>query len=222
MLPLGGDAELSTNRAAGSVMLSLAFCATLGACGTTGQNAGQAVRRSADQFKSGFGGAVTAPFEDLNIKRDEIPPVLVHAVTAPYDLAGLDRCEKVAAEVGALDYALGPDLDEPKAPPRTRLDRAADFTAKTGLNAVRDTTTDVIPFRSWVRRLSGAERHRREVQDAVKAGTMRRSFLKAIGMNMNCAPPAAPKWFVPTDRVADAPAPKLSAGAAGAADVRLP
>ncbi|MNY69049.1 hypothetical protein D3C86_2069210 [compost metagenome] len=26
---------------------------------------------------------------------------------------------------------------------------------------------------------------------------MRRGYLKGVGMRMNCAPPAAPSWFVP-------------------------
>ena len=54
-----------------------------------------------------------------------------------------------------------------------------------------------MPFHSWVRQLSGAERHRRDVQEAIKAGSQRRGFLKALGMSLNCAPPAAPSWFKP-------------------------
>jgi hypothetical protein len=76
-------------------------------------------------------------------------------------------------------------------------ERAADAAAKAALDAIRDTTTDFIPGRSWIRRLSGAEQHSRQVQAAIQAGRMRRAFLKGIGMQANCAPPAAPSWFRP-------------------------
>ena len=77
------------------------------------------------------------------------------------------------------------------------VERAADAAAKATLDAIRDTTTDFIPGRSWIRRLSGAEQHSRQVQAAIQAGRMRRAFLKGIGMQANCAPPAAPSWFRP-------------------------
>ena len=62
---------------------------------------------------------------------------------------------------------------------------------------VRGETQDLLPFRGWVRKLSGADRHRKAVEAAIKAGGVRRGYLKGMGMNMNCAPPAAPSWFVP-------------------------
>lgn len=167
--------------------------ALLTACGT-----GQAMRRGGEKVGEGLGDAVTAPLEDLNLKRDKIPAVLIRSKAAPYDLERMTSCEAIAAEVGALDDALGRDMDEPPPPdPRTRVEKGADAGAKAALGAVRDTATDIIPLRSWVRRLTGAERHSRQVRDAVQAGMVRRGFLKGQGMNLNCAPPAAPSWFVP-------------------------
>ncbi|MDI6624829.1 MAG: hypothetical protein QME55_08875, partial [Brevundimonas sp.] len=76
-------------------------------------------------------------------------------------------------------------------------ERAGDAASSAALDAIRDTATDFIPGRSWIRRLSGAEQHSRHVQAAIQAGRMRRAFLKGVGMNRNCAPPAAPSWFRP-------------------------
>jgi hypothetical protein len=45
------------------------------------------------------------------------------------------------------------------------------------------------------------------VQEAIKAGSMRRAYLKAIGMNMNCSPPAAPSWFTPVAKITAEAAP---------------
>jgi hypothetical protein len=37
--------------------------------------------------------------------------------------------------------------------------------------------------------------HSRGSEYSIHAGMMRRSFLKGMGMQQNCAPPAAPRWF---------------------------
>lgn len=143
--------------------------------------------------------AVAAPLEDLNLKQTVIPPVLTRAVEVPYDLAGLTRCEGVAAEIGRLDAALGPDLDEAPAPDqRSRGKKVADAAYGAGVGEVRSTTQHVLPFRGWIRKVTGAARHDRAVQAAIQAGGVRRGYLKGVGMRMNCAPPAAPSWFVPT------------------------
>ncbi len=147
-----------------------------------------------------FRDAATAPLEDLNLKRKSIPPVLARAVADPYDLTGLTRCEPIAAEIGRLDAALGPDLDE--APPpddRSRGKKVADAAYGAGVAGVRDTTHDLLPFRGWIRRLTGAAKHDKAIAKAIQSGGVRRGYLKGVGMRMNCAPPAAPSWFVPVD-----------------------
>ena len=142
--------------------------------------------------------AAMAPLEDLNLKQKAIPEVLLQAVADPYDVEGLERCEAVAREIGRLDAALGPDLDE--APPpddRSRLKKVGAAVRDAGIAEVRNQTTDALPFRGWVRRLTGAARHDKKVQAAIRAGEIRRGYLKGHGMTKNCAPPAAPSWFVP-------------------------
>jgi hypothetical protein len=175
-------------------------CAATVACQTT-RNTYEATRdsvtRGAVTVREGFGGAVTAPLEDLNLKRKLIPAVLLRAEQNPYSLDGMHSCEGIAAEVGKLDDALGPDMDEPPAPARTRGQQVADSGADLTLGAIRDATTDFIPMRGWVRRLTGAQQHSTHVQRAIRAGAMRRSYLKGIGMQKNCNPPAAPSWFRP-------------------------
>lgn len=150
------------------------------------------------QRKDTFRDAALAPLEDLNIKQSGIPAVLQRAVAAPYDLTGLDRCEPIAAEIGRLDAALGPDLDE--APPpdnRGKVRKVAGAVKDAGVSEVRGKTQDLLPFRGWVRKLTGAARHEKRIQQAIASGSVRRGYLKGVGMRMNCAPPAAPSWFVP-------------------------
>ena len=174
---------------AASLILTL-ICIPLSACG--------AVAGGAQQFGAGLGAAATAPLDDFNLRREYIPTVLLQAEANPYDLRNLDHCVTIGAEIARLNEALGPDTDEPPAPDGSRLsERAADAAAAGALAAIRDATTDFIPGRSWIRRLSGAEQHSRDVQSAIQAGRMRRAFLKGVGMQRNCAPPAAPGWFRP-------------------------
>ena len=164
----------------------------------SGCNAGRSAVGGVEQVGAGLGAAVSAPLEDFNLRADPIPMVLLQAQSNPYDLRNLNQCTTIGAEVARLDEALGPDTDEPPSQDGSYMsERAADAAAKATLDAIRDTTTDFIPGRSWIRRLSGAEQHSRQVQAAIQAGRMRRAFLKGIGMQANCAPPAAPSWFRP-------------------------
>jgi hypothetical protein len=150
------------------------------------------------QHKDGILDSATSPLEDLNLRRIAIPAVLQRAVKSPYDLQGLDRCEQIAAEVGRLDAALGRDLDEPPPPDtRTRVQKVAGAAHDAAAVGAKSEVDHFIPFRGWIRMLSGAARHDKKVQDAIQAGHVRRGYLKGVGMRKNCAPPAAPSWFKP-------------------------
>lgn len=82
---------------------------------------------------------------------------------------------------------LGPDLDAPATAGNPGLlDRGED--AATG--ALQRTAEGVIPFRGWVRKLSGAERYARHVSAAITAGGVRRGFLRGMASAKAC--PAAP------------------------------
>ncbi len=154
--------------------------------------------RGSTQTRPNLRDAVTAPLDDLNLKHVDIPDVLKRAVASPYDMTGMTRCEPIAAEVGRLDAALGPDLDEPRPPDtRTRGQKLKQAAGDAVVGAVEDETRGVLPFRDWVRKLSGAERRDKRVAAAINAGKIRRGYLKGAGMRMNCAPPAAPSWFTP-------------------------
>jgi hypothetical protein len=163
-----------------------------------GCNAGRSAADGVDQFGRGLGEAATAPLDDLNLRRELIPIVLLQAEANPYDRRNLNQCSTIGAEVARLDQALGPDADAaPHGDGRYLSEQAADAAAQAALDAIRDATTDFIPARSWVRRLTGAEQHSRHVQRAVQAGRVRRAYLKGLGIQANCPPPASPAWFRP-------------------------
>jgi hypothetical protein len=154
--------------------------------------------------------AVMAPLEDLDLKEIPIPEALSRARHDPYALEGLTRCEGIAAEIGRLDAALGPDLDE--APPpdqRSKATKLTDEVKGVGLAQVREQTRSLLPFRGWVLKLCVAAAHDQKLAAAIRAGEVRRGFLKGTGMRMNCAPPAAPSWFVPLEPIKPKPPPSL-------------
>ena len=141
-----------------------------------------------------IGRAVTAPLSDLNIVQAEIPPVLLVARRAPYQAPVDASCDGIEAEVRELEAVLGADLDTRQTALNPSLiERGADYVGDAAIGSVRGATEGIIPFRSWVRRLSGAEKYSREVAAAIAAGTVRRSFLKGYGDARGCLVPAAPR-----------------------------
>ena len=178
-------------------MRAVSFAVTVTLLSIAG--AAQAADRGVMQDRDTFRDAAMAPLEDLNLKQKGIPDVLLRARADPYDMEGLGRCEPIAAEIGKLDGALGPDLDEtPDPDTRTRAQKVGGALKDAGISEVRSESGHLLPFRGWIRKLTGAARHDKKVQAAIRAGEIRRGYLKGVGMRMNCAPPAAPSWFVPT------------------------
>jgi hypothetical protein len=138
-------------------------------------------------------GAATTPLSDLNLVRAKIPQALLAAQKAPYGPPADLGCEGLMAEVRQLDAALGPDLDAPPSTARAGLvDRGRAEAGGAALDAVKHTAEGLIPFRGWVRKLSGAERYSKLVTDAIAAGIVRRAYLKGLGQAQGCLAPAAP------------------------------
>ena len=137
--------------------------------------------------------AVEAPLADLNLVQEKIPAVLEAAVKAPYALPSERGCPALANEVRGLDDALGADLDTPPTAANPGLvARGSNMMGDAANDALRGAAESVIPFRGWVRKLDGAERHSKEVAAAIAAGSARREFLQGVGQTLNCAAPAAP------------------------------
>ena len=139
-----------------------------------------------------IGDAATAPLKDLNIVRVEIPDVLKQAQKHTYLVPGDQSCAALAVQVSALDDVLGSDLDTPETETKPGLiERGTNAAENSAVNAVQRSAEDLVPFRSWIRKLSGAERHSKHVAAAIAAGAMRRAFLKGISAGRDCSNNAA-------------------------------
>ena len=132
---------------------------------------------------------VSGPFKDLNLVKTDIPPVLVALGGQPYSPPDDGTCTGLASEVTALDAVLGPDLDV--------LTKAGRPIGSTAAKALTQASHSLVPYRSWIRKLSGAEKRAERLAAALLAGTARRAFLKGLGVAQGCAPPAAPLPRVP-------------------------
>lgn len=157
----------------------------LAACTSTGDKRDPATR---------VADAASAPLGDLNIVQAPIPPALEAARKNPYAKPADSSCSGLLDEVKELEAVLGADLDAtPTALNPSLIERGVDAVGSAAIGTVRGAAESVVPFRSWIRKLSGAEKYSREVAAAISAGVVRRSFLKGLGDAGGCAVPAAPR-----------------------------
>lgn len=132
--------------------------------------------------------SVNTPLQDLNLVNAPIPEVLVAAGRAPYAVPASIDCTALATAVRELDEVLGADVDTPPSDARPGLvERGADVAGQAAADALQRTAESVVPFRAWVRKLTGAERYSRRVAAAIAAGTARRAFLKGMAAAQGCA-----------------------------------
>jgi hypothetical protein len=168
---------------------------SLAGCTTPRSDGSPKIQTSAEANKESVEGAAQAPLRDLNVLRTKIPDVLLVAMADPYKRpahslrAGRTaQCAQLVVLIKPLNDALGADFDMPAKDEDDLVGRGR----TTALGAAASMASDVIPFRGWVRKLSGAERHDRLVQEAIVAGAVRRAYLKGLGEARGCDPPATP------------------------------
>lgn len=199
---------------------AIALLAFAGACAHKDDRAGPTEQPPrldrTDQVRRGVADAATMPLRDVGLIRPDIPAPLA-GLSYPYESKKLlTGCAQVLYEIGQLDAALGVENYQPGAT-RGLTSRGADAAVGGAVGLARDAAGDVIPFRGWVRRASGAAKADREVARAIEMGQTRRAFLRGYGAAIGCmnvvpAPPPPPE-----DQPVDPNTPPL-----GGRDVRPP
>jgi len=179
------------------ILFAAPLFALLAGCLSDQVNKDGTIQTSADANRSSVRGAVTAPLRDVNVLRTKVPMPLLEALAEPYARPVGAGCAAIVAEVGTLDEALGPDLDTQKIEEarRQRMTKAAE---KGAYGLMAGAAEGVIPFRGWVRKLTGAERHDKLVANAIGAGRVRRAYLKGLGEARGCNPPGTPAHLAET------------------------
>lgn len=124
---------------------------------------------------------VTEPFDGK-----EVPPKLLAIQEDPYSLAGLGKCAAIIREVDELNTVLGADVNE-------QVDKSRAKKREETAGRVAGTVAGgIIPFRGLIAEVTGANAERRRYALAVYAGTVRRGFLKGVGLERGCKAPARP------------------------------
>lgn len=163
------------------------------------------------------GQAAITPLSDLNVVQQKIPEVLLHARdVGAYSVPEKLDCPSVQNEINRLDAALGADFDAAGKGKPSLLERGGDMAENYGVGFVRRTMEGFVPFRSWLRKLTGAEKHSKQVAAAIMAGGVRRAYLKGLRQGLGCqipAPKATPST-TPAQGAASQPAPAASAAEA--------
>lgn len=150
----------------------------LGGCATSAKTPSLT---SASSQPNSLTEAATQPIRDLGLAREKTPEILLTAAANPYAPPPAN-CTALAAEIAALDEVLGKDVDS------TEKSKNPNFIGGLAVDAVQSAVK--LPFRSVVRRLSGAERRDRAIRQATLAGTARRSYLKGAVNGQGCNNPA--------------------------------
>jgi hypothetical protein len=188
-----GVAALPLGRTVRVTGLALLLLAPLLGCSTirpTGAQPAGSAKEASTIDSTNVGDALASPLQDLNLVRVEIPPILLDAQRAPYATPAKPHswsCEALAQELALLDAALGPDLDAPVPVESTGLiDKGTQAVGDAALGAVRGAAQGLLPFRVWLRKLSGAQKHESDVVAARAAGSLRRAFLKGVAWHQRC------------------------------------
>lgn len=175
-------------RTSGKLLLLAAIALAASSCATG---------RTADT-RRGITDAAYTPLRDVNMIRPEVP-LLLRNLQYPYSTATLTSCAAVLDEIRQFDSVLGPESYQ-AGPNRNIWDRSGDFVEQQTIQAAQNTAQDIIPFRSWVRRLTGASAAEREALRAVANGQQRRTFLRGYGASLGCPdviPPPPPAMAPP-------------------------
>lgn len=134
-----------------------------------------------DSTVEGAANSVAEPFDGK-----EVPAKLLAIQGAPYSLSGLGTCAAIIREVTELDAVLGPDVNE------TADKSKAKKREETAGRVASSVAGSVIPLRGLIGEVTGANAERRRYAEAVYAGTVRRGFLKGVGLERKCKAPARP------------------------------
>lgn len=147
---------------------------------------------AAQQKDNSVGRAATQPLRDTRIEKDKIPEALLLASSAPYSADGTRTCAQIASQIATLNAALGDDVDV-----EGKKKGEGAYVASAATKAAINT---LIPGLGLVRVITGADKAQRRAEAAAYAGSVRRAYLKGIGLTKGCRFPAAPTAAAVADR----------------------
>jgi hypothetical protein len=151
----------------------------------------------APQQQQHLNDVIAAPLHDLNLVRNTIPAILQDAHKRPYAMPAQTSCQALSQEITALNTELAEDIDiqestfDINAPDITAIlskEKVTDSLLNEVTNELGRTITGFVPYRRWIRLLSGANLHDKHINTAINAGNLRRAYLKGMYALQSCPP----------------------------------
>ncbi len=135
--------------------------------------------------------AASAPLQDLNLVKPKIPEALLEAERLGFSTPTDVSCSALYASMAKLDLAGGRNgtngngSDGKKDDPDL-IEKGKEELSKAAIDTVQGTAEAVLPYRKWVRKLTGAEKRSEALADALAAGFARRTFLSGYALAAGC------------------------------------
>lgn len=144
-------------------------------------------RLSQDSAPEKLSQAAISPLKTLNIAKEDIPVVLKiakHEKLSDKNAKNEDlNCSEIEKQLEDLESLIG--LLPGELELRTKTDSKKDIPEKVVISAV-EKTTEVIPLKGVVAKLSGAEKHDQKVRNHIEAGKLRKAFLIGLKKGKKC------------------------------------
>ena len=134
-----------------------------------------------DKALEGAGKAITRPFEDVGLAKQQVPPGLADIMANPYALKGLHNCAAYRREIKRLTGLIGPDVDDP-----ALATRDGKKPVEMLVDGAQWLTGSLIPGQGLIAKISGADAARKRVTAAHLSGHIRRAYLKGLASGRRC------------------------------------
>lgn len=181
------------NRTRGITISMLILMLPLMACETVSENSHYVTKKSLKDREEvtlkGAGeasfSAALSPLEDLGLRKRDIPELLAKLAQNPYYPPPKPfKCDAVKAEMDQLNVLLGDDIDEPKVALKddeSYVMAAAEMAQDAVVGLVKS-QVNILPYKSILRRLTGAKKHEKLVAKAIQGGNLRRAYLRGLSV----------------------------------------
>lgn len=129
---------------------------------------------------------IDEPLSDIGLVKKGVPPALAQ-ITSPYAYTEGYDCAFIAYQISQLDAVLGPDeMKSSNFDDRSMAQKSGEFASAAASDAVKSAAKGIIPARSIVRKLTGAEKADNELNKATNLGKIRRGFLHGLAIGKKC------------------------------------
>jgi hypothetical protein len=182
-------------------VLALASLAHVSACATkpssppdslklepNAQAGAQGAAQSDNSKMQGAAGeAARQPLRDVGLLKKKIHPALSRIADPYAEPSGLD-CKWINYELAELNAALGPESTMlPGLDKSTVSERGSRMAIDAATDFIRGSSAGLLPGRSLIRRISGAEKADMMYKAANERGMVRRGYLKGLAQAQKCS-----------------------------------